>query len=188
MRQTRTPVALRSYLNPSGHHSVAWDFACAERWPIPHRARHSGRRSSCPTHESGSACCTSLERPRAERPLSVNLYTNAIYRTACFIKLVPLTDMRLPATMLLLLATCSKNQEPRAEHVPTCRASAWAFALSLVGWAPPTSRRVGGQCPPYDSRNGFLIKSIPQRRWTGDRQSAGFQISGRVDATIHRSA
>ncbi len=56
----------------------------------------------------------------------------------------------------------------------------------------------GGTCPDLlearagirveRSRNRFLIKSIPQRRSTGDRKGAGFQISGRADATIYRSA
>ncbi len=38
------------------------------------------------------------------------------------------------------------------------------------------------------SRNRFLIKSILQRRGTGDRNGAGCQISVQADATIDRSA
>ncbi len=56
----------------------------------------------------------------------------------------------------------------------------------------------GGTCPDLSGaradlriqrfRSRFLIKSIPQRRWTGDRKGAGFQISVRADVTIDRSA
>ena len=44
-------------------------------------------------------------------PLNVNPYAHSVYRIACIIKLVPLIELRLRATMLPLLGTCSKNQE-----------------------------------------------------------------------------